>query len=568
MDMHEMAHRWCNCDFGRNGGFKGSNIHCDETHYCSYSTVYAMWLDKTPGNKLMVMLDKAGSRSSSKHLSALKGAVPNDVKCIETNLPSTYWEWKNVNFSYKNWQVKLPISLLGIIDDLIEPFKYSKSIKTRDNLGVIKRKADDIRWLLKNRKECTVKEIDKALAKEAILKKIFSFIRKNNSVEELIDHILGKGTYASYDERLAPQKKAERVRKFVEWFGITHHCRGKFTKKEIDKMPISEKVMRACLPPREEWEIENNSWSVCDERDKRLARYLLGNDRIKSSFYGHGMDIVTNRFNGEKYKFIDMYEHGLYYQATQEVRLFVNHIMCSDGYISPCIVLSHYKKLQNKDQWLKRFYQKCAIISKRRSDVMLWLQMQFYTDKQMNQCSDGVLAIYNRVQLKYAAFLADQEAKRLAREEEQRRLEVEKARLEEERKLKYNDYVQRGIEGYRALYYEKLDSISVARSFGSEFFFGGNVLLRWRTDKLIETSKNIIVTIEQAKRIFGKVQLWHNNQRPFSECSLETNSGNYNANSYENDILTAGCHQIAYCEMERMYNEIISRESSLCITTV
>ena len=90
MDMHEMAHRWCNCDFGRNGGFKGSNIHCDETHYYSYSTVYAMWLDKTPGNKLMVMLDKAGSRSSGKHLSALKGAVPNDVKCIETNLPSTY----------------------------------------------------------------------------------------------------------------------------------------------------------------------------------------------------------------------------------------------------------------------------------------------------------------------------------------------------------------------------------------------------------------------------------------------------------------------------------------------
>ena len=186
----------------------------------------------------------------------------------------------------------------------------------------------------------------------------------------------------------------------------------------------------------------------------------------------------------------------------------------------------------------------------------------------MNQCSEGVLAIYNRIQLKYAAFLADQEAKRLAREEEQRRLEAEKARLEEERKLKYQDYVQRGIEGYRALYYEKLDSISVARSFGSEFFFGGNVLLRWRTDKLIETSKNIIVTIEQAKKIFSKVQLWHDNQRPFSECSLETNSGNYNANSYENDILTAGCHQIAYCEMERMYNEIISRESSLCITTV
>jgi hypothetical protein len=35
-------------------------------------------------------------------------------------------------------------------------------------------------------------------------------------------------------------------------------------------------------------------------------------------------------------------------------------------------------------------------------------------------------------------------------------------------------------------------------------------------------------------------------------------SGKYEIVSYKNDILTAGCHDIAYAEMERMYNEIIN----------
>lgn len=563
MDMYEMAHRWCNCDFGRNGGFKGRNIYCDETRFYSYSTVYAMWLDKTPGNKLMVIMDNAGSRSSGKHLNAIRLVIPNDVKYIETSFRGSYWEgWRNVDFTYKTWQTELPLILLDSISNLIEPFKDRKSVETRSNIGDIKIKSDDIRWLVGNRRDCKVKDIDKALGKDARLKKIFSFIRKNNSVEELIDHILGQGTYAAYNERLKPQKKAERTRKFVAWFNCTHNVTGKrFTKKEIDKMPISEKVLRACMPPVEEWEKDNKDWHIRNERNKRLAQYLLGNEKKVYVGIESYSDVVVNRFTGERYEFRTLYDDKNYWRLENDMKIFVRSTLYGKGCSVPHISLDEYKKLSNKDQWLKRFYQKCAIVSKRHNDLFLWVEMQLYTDEQLNQCSDSELEIFNRIQLKYAAFLADQEAKRLAREEEQRRLEAEKARLEEERKLKYQDYVRRGIEGYRALYYEKLDSISVARSFGSEFFFGGNVLLRWRTDKLIETSKNIIVTIEQAKKIFSKVQLWHNNQRPFSECLLETNSGNYNANSYENDILTAGCHQIAYCEMERMYNEILKHET-------
>lgn len=36
----------------------------------------------------------------------------------------------------------------------------------------------------------------------------------------------------------------------------------------------------------------------------------------------------------------------------------------------------------------------------------------------------------------------------------------------------------------------------------------------------------------------------------------------YTIVSYNNDILTAGCHKIAYAEMEHMYNEIIKNEEA------
>jgi hypothetical protein len=243
------------------------------------------------------------------------------------------------------------------------------------------------------------------------------------------------------------------------------------------------------------------------------------------------------------------------------VQYFASEVKSKKGYDRPFINLNEYKNLANKDQWLKRFYQKCAIISKRQSELVLWMQMKLYSDQELNACLASALEIYNRYELKFASYMADVEARRMAQEKERERLEAERLRLEEERKLKYDSYVARGIEGYRDLYYEKLDNISVSNKFGNEFFFGGNVLLRWRTDELIETSKNILITIPQAKKFFKVISKWHNDPTTFNDYRFDTNSGNYNANKYENDILTAGCHKIAYCEMERMYNEILKRES-------
>lgn len=561
MNKNEMAHRWCNCDFGRNGGFNGSSVHCDETRFYSYSTVYAMWLDKTHGNELMVVLDKACSVTSSAHLAAIKSAIPDGIAYIETHRSNGYG-YDNVDFAHWSWQTELPVTLLNNIESLIKPFADSKSITTNRNLSEIQRLSDDLNWLYDNRDDCKVKDITERLKNNSKLKKMFTSIRKKFTPEQLVDVVLGKGTYDTYDSSLVSQKKAARTRKFVEWFNAKHNCSSNpLTKKEIDKMPISEKVTLACLPPLSKWEKDNAYWRTRDERNDRLASYLLGS-KAKWDFpcMAHA-DEITNRFTGEKYKFYSLYRGDAYWRLSRDLQDFACDVMHEKGYERPYILMNEYKKLANKDQWLKRFYQKCAIISRRQSELLLWMQMKLYSDQELNACLASIFEIYNRYELKFASYMVDVETRKLAQEEERKRLEAEKARLEEERKLKYAAYTARGIEGYRDLYYEKLDSISVSRQFGDEFFFGGNVLLRWRTDEIIETSKNILITIPQAKKFFKAISKWHEDPTKFSKYMFDTKSGNYKANKYENDILTVGCHKIACCEMERMYNEILKRES-------
>ena len=93
-----------------------------------------------------------------------------------------------------------------------------------------------------------------------------------------------------------------------------------------------------------------------------------------------------------------------------------------------------------------------------------------------------------------------------------------------------------------------------------DFFYGGNVLLRFNLAKdKVETSKNIRLDIPTAIKFFHIIKAWKDGIREFKPIQINTKfSGTYTIKSFENDILTAGCHKIAYCEMERMYNEIIA----------
>ena len=94
--------------------------------------------------------------------------------------------------------------------------------------------------------------------------------------------------------------------------------------------------------------------------------------------------------------------------------------------------------------------------------------------------------------------------------------------------------------------------------YKNDFYMGGNVLLRFNLDKTyVESSKNVRVPVAVAKLWFKKVKQWHDDPKSFKPIEWNTKgNGTYVVSEYKNDILTAGCHDIAYAEMERMYNQI------------
>jgi hypothetical protein len=104
----------------------------------------------------------------------------------------------------------------------------------------------------------------------------------------------------------------------------------------------------------------------------------------------------------------------------------------------------------------------------------------------------------------------------------------------------------------------------VAFNSDGDFFYHGNVLLRLNLNKdKVETSKGIRIPVDICKKMWKIVSKWHENPACFKPMEIDTKgSGKYTISSYEDDILTAGCHDIAYAEMERMYNEIVKLEKN------
>lgn len=67
---------------------------------------------------------------------------------------------------------------------------------------------------------------------------------------------------------------------------------------------------------------------------------------------------------------------------------------------------------------------------------------------------------------------------------------------------------------------------------------------------MIETSKGITLSIEEARRLWGLVKMFHEGHPFRHDLALDASGYKWELNKYENDMLTAGCHRIAYNDME------------------
>lgn len=82
-----------------------------------------------------------------------------------------------------------------------------------------------------------------------------------------------------------------------------------------------------------------------------------------------------------------------------------------------------------------------------------------------------------------------------------------------------------------------------------------NVWLRIKNGR-IETIKGIKVEQTEAKRLWGLIKVFHDGGQFKRDLVLDVNGHRWAFNRYENDILTAGCHLIAYSEMEGVARQL------------
>lgn len=71
-------------------------------------------------------------------------------------------------------------------------------------------------------------------------------------------------------------------------------------------------------------------------------------------------------------------------------------------------------------------------------------------------------------------------------------------------------------------------------------------------EKHIVTSKGISISFEEAKRLWKLIHAFHCGTPFRHDLALSLNGQAWKLNKYENDILTAGCHEIPYSECERI----------------
>lgn len=129
-------------------------------------------------------------------------------------------------------------------------------------------------------------------------------------------------------------------------------------------------------------------------------------------------------------------------------------------------------------------------------------------------------------------------------------------RRERERKI---EAYRSNLDGLRESWREHRDSIPQELRSMSELYYGGNVLLRFSRRKgFVETSLGIQISFEDCHRYWKIIKDWHDHGT-FREG---LRMSGYSVNSFENDILRAGCHKIAFCEMQRMYDELCKKEAA------
>lgn len=581
MNRDDIKHRFANRLEGKNGSIKAGNVSYEGRCYYSYYTVFGQWLDVE--KNVVAIFDGSTSKSSNKH-KLYSGVFPGDVHVFPLDLGDGY-NWSHCNligkYANKDSDFKFEHRMVMINHYVGRIYDQLAAINGGKCKGL--ENVDFSAWeyvekLCSLYKDTTIKKYIKWLPRHKYYADLA--VRLDNGerdVETLVDYLFGAGTfktYMAYSERFRKaEMKRTQITMLAHRIGIQSPYESEWGTKYMPT-PLKAGDIRK-LSAKERLDIhfnalvyqesEKNRKAVEDKRYKNECnafKWVTGCDAQPQSAWNKSLRdpfVVRNMFTGEEYNL----------RCKGYTRVY----WCDDHVEFDYIDFRHAK---DKNEWLVNFYAKCNEVANNLKAMEIMSNINAHTNETSSyyygvRYVDDDFLVENTTEDEYALcvdfikrqekYFADREARiraeeiaRIKREEERKREIEYRQKIKQEQ---INECLSRGLEGCRDLWrnhFMEIDTAEDKSNNDADFFFGGNVLLRLSlSGNAIETSKHISIPVEKCKKMWKIVQKWHNDPSSFKSCEINTlSSGKYTISSYENDILTSGCHKIPYAEMERV----------------
>ena len=593
-----VAHRFANKDYNFERGLKGSSVHIDGKNYYSYSTVFGQWVDE----KVCIVYQGDTSVTSHKHQLG-SGVFPKDVVILPyDDGGSYYYGWHGCDLLGYSEEFKLSHRWRLMDYWMSEIYAALETIKggKKKDLDSHARHAINEYWpymekLCSLYKDTTIPKYLKRCDKN--YKKLVKALKDGErEVSTLVDLVFGEGTWQAYYDYCGRYRKSADKRAKVEALckrlGIASPYESSWRGGRLDSGLTADQIRSlsakerndlhfASIMREESRKTESAVKEKYNKNNRNAYKWIVGYEpRVESQWserLSSGVEKVRNMWTGDEYI---VSEEGF----RSHSRLWGLKMDCQFDY-------DKFRNSADKEEWIRNFYAECIEIDRnlcalhifdRFNDAVYTDQLIDYstyriyvindvlregtTEKELTICEDFVNRWNAILHDKQARYRAEQMERERRKEEERK----EKEYREQVKQEQIQECVERGADGMRDLWRLHLTSVydaeRTANSNGVDddfFYYGGNVLLRLNLDKdTVETSKNIRIPVEICKKMWKIVSKWHENPACFKSMQIDTKgSGKYTISSYKNDILTAGCHDIAYAEMEHMYNEIVKLES-------
>ena len=519
----------------------------DEERLFSYGTCIGERFEIN-GNIVFVCNDYAYSKSTGRHQSAMRSAIPDkdpNVHVFHVNYKgwgdgsiTSFWHGRCRDKETENylktdlirfaslWLASLWNRCLDVMENNradigVDLGLFDTYERYYEATGVM---------TMKKLLRLTDKELNQCMFSGEFngkfdVRKVRKFIRllygRESTLETIVDFVAGKGVYAAYVERTAHLHLSSKLRRMslkigfklpglYDWSCDGNVREGSIKTAEYKKRKADGTLVSWMLEQKKlNMELKYNRKEYEDLRDRRerakrrLMRHLgFSGWRTFGSMYGWGGKYFESfDYDGEVFSF-----KGCEHISSQT--------LSDKEYIS-------FRTMSKEEQR--------AFIHEKR----MWMLSYLKEEKSRHE-----------------AYIAEYNERLRIREEERKLRNAMLAEVDEA--IKNGDY-----DKLRDMWYKGFVSDSKVNGMPMWFYSGGNVLLRV-TDKYVKSSKGIVVTIAEAVRMWSVVKRWHENPDSFEAYSEKffTTLSNYGISRYQNDILIAGCHAISYKEMERAAIEL------------